>query len=82
MISYQLKNHFYLQFRLLRSCLVFVSERFVDLLKTDIYLLFESGAQFALKNNRFTTLLRPIVSTMVSAWSWCRLLQERKHAIL
>lgn len=82
MISYQLKNHFYLQFRLLRRYLVFVSERFVDLLKTDSYLLFESGAQFALKNNRFTTLLRPIVSTMVSAWSWCRLLQERKHAIL
>ena len=82
MISYQLKNRFYLQFRLWRRYLVFVSERFVDLLKTDSYLLFESDAQFALKNNRFTTLLRPIVSTMVSAWSWCRLLQERKHAIL
>ena len=70
MISYQLKNHFYLQFRLLRRYLVFVIERFVDLLKTDNYLLFESDAQFALKNNRFTTLLRPIVSTITTAQGW------------
>ena len=37
---------------------------------------------FASKNNLFTTLSKPIDSTMVGAWSWCHLLQERMYATL
>ena len=37
---------------------------------------------FASKNNLFTTLSKPIDSTMVGAWSWRHLLQERMYATL
>ena len=37
---------------------------------------------YALKNNRFTTSLKLNVSTIINAWSWRLLLQEKTNATL
>ena len=52
------------------------------LLKKERFHLSKLEAVFALKNNLFTTLSKPIDSTIVGAWSWCHLLQERMYATL
>ena len=52
------------------------------LLKKERFHLSKLEAVFALKNKSFTTLSKPIDSTMVGAWSWCHLLQERMYATL
>ena len=52
------------------------------LLKKERFHLSKLEEVFALKNNLFTTLSKPIDSTMVGAWSWRHLLQERMYATL
>jgi len=53
-----------------------------DLLPMGIFQPFDGVVVFTLRNNQFATLLTSVVSTIVSAWSWCLLLQEKTNATL
>ena len=53
----------------------------LGLLKKERFHLSKLEEVFALKNNLFTTLSKPIVSTMVGAWSrQCEIQQEIVYA--
>ena len=75
-------SNFYFHSQMPRRCLACQRRRFVDVLPVETCPWLRSVGESASKYKPFTTSLIKIGSTMISAWSWCRLLQERKHATL
>jgi len=75
-------NQSYSLLPMLRRCSTSASGRSVISSLRVIFRRFGLDALFASKNKLFATLSRTDERTMMGAWSWCHLLQERMYATL
>ena len=82
MKRFRMIHPFYIQKDKLLTFLAFQREQYPDLLKMENFHLFVLVVLSALKGKPFTTFWTSNGSTMVSAWSWSYLNQEKAYATL